>query len=452
MPPAPDFTAIADLSAPFALPAASDLHDSALIEAQRALGEIRRRVDAAASVIAAEIHHRSRRELGYDGLAQRLGVRTPELLVQRVTGLSSRDARSLVRVGVLVTPAEAEPSLPWLASVATAVANGDLSVEAAEAIRAGLGTPVADVTAEALTTAAQKLVDRAPSLTVERLAAQARDLRTELDLQRVTLRENELREKRYLHLAPQADGMTRLSGLLDPESAAIVTAAYDAATSPRRGGPRFVDPDDVDRADNIVSDARTTEQLALDCFVELVRLGTLADDGGILGTRRPAVTVHVTAQDLRNREGVGRFEGQSTAVSIQTVERHICEVGMVPVLFDGDQNVVNIGRDQRFFTRHQRIGLAARDGGCRFPQCERPPSWAEAHHIDQWSHGGKTDITRGILLCRHHHLLVHNNGWAVTQRGGDYWVVPPAAIDPEQRPIPAPSKSATQRRLVAARA
>ncbi len=61
--------------------------------------------------------------------------------------------------------------------------------------------------------------------------------------------------QRFLHLTPQADGMTRLSGLLDPESAAVVGAAFDAATSPRRGGPRFVDPEARRRrADELVAD------------------------------------------------------------------------------------------------------------------------------------------------------------------------------------------------------
>jgi hypothetical protein len=154
-----DFAALADLSAAFTPPSATALDDHALIEAQRTLAEIRRRVDAAASAVAAEIDHRSRRELGYDGLAQRLGFRTPELLVQRVTGSSSREARSFVRVGALMVDAASQdrPQVPWLAPVAAAVAAGRLSIEAAEAIRAGLGAPDDEVPAEALTAAAATL-------------------------------------------------------------------------------------------------------------------------------------------------------------------------------------------------------------------------------------------------------------------------------------------------------
>ncbi|MBU1587703.1 MAG: 13E12 repeat family protein, partial [Actinobacteria bacterium] len=80
--------------------------------------------------------------------------------------------------------------------------------------------------------AAAQLLREAPDLTLERLAARARELRSELDLDGVADREAQLRSRRYLHLTPQADGMTRLSGLLDPESAATVVATFDAATSP----------------------------------------------------------------------------------------------------------------------------------------------------------------------------------------------------------------------------
>ena len=120
----------------------------------------------------------------------------------------------------------------------------------------------------------------------------------------------------------------------------------------------------------------------------------------------------------------------------------MCADGFVPILFDKDgEQVMNVGRDERLFTHRQRVGLAARDGGCRFPDCDRPPSWTEAHHINEWDRDhGRTDIADGILLCRHHHMLVHNNGWQVTRTDSDYFVVPPRSLDREQQPIPAPAK------------
>jgi hypothetical protein len=441
---------LADLSIAFDPPAVGTLGDTELVAAQRTIGEIRRRADAAAAVVAGEIAHRSRRELGDSGLAQRLGARTPELLIARTAGTSAREAHSLVRVGAVMTtmPLDTPEATPWLASVAAALRAGDLSVAAADAIRVGLGTPDDCVSSESLEQAAAVLLRLVPAVTVEQLAVRARDERADLDAAHVRDREQALRDRRFLRIVPQSDGMTRVSGLLDPESAATVVAAYDAATSPRRGGPRFVDPQSVARSERILADERTLDQLAADAFVELIRLGTAAAPGELLGVRKPAVRLLVTERNLAARRGSGRIEGQTEAISIETIERHICESGIVPVLFDDDGQSVNVGREQRLFTRRQRVALSVRDGGCRFPECERPPSWCEAHHIDEWARDhGRTDLADGFLLCRHHHLLVHNNDWRVVRDRADYFLVPPPTDDPARQPIPAPTKSAVMRQL-----
>ncbi|MGN6325219.1 DUF222 domain-containing protein [Pseudolysinimonas sp.] len=400
------------------------LDDRQLLDRQRALALDRRRLDAELAAVAAEIAHRSRRELGHEGLAQRLGARTAERLVQQVARVSAHDAGVMVRVGGLSGP------------VAAAVSAGSLSLDAADVIRA-VQTPALE----------EQLIRDAGSLPPDRLAAHARRLRDDLDRAGVAEREAELRERRYLHLTPQADGMTRVSGLLDPESAAVVAAAVDAATSPRRG-VRFVDPADRARDEALAAaDERTLEQVAADALVELVRIGSAAGAEDVLGAHRPSVRVHVTLTDLESRHGSGEFEGQTAGVSIATVERHACATGVVPIAFDRDGQPLDVGRDQRLFTARQRIALAARDGGCRFPGCDRPPSWCEAHHVRHWYRDeGRTDVADGVLLCRHHHLLAHNNGWRVVRDGARYAVVPPRSVDPAQRPVDAPPKGALARR------
>ncbi|CAN5417889.1 hypothetical protein BH10ACT6_BH10ACT6_03610 [soil metagenome] len=420
------------------------LSDDALMDAHRGTAETRRRVDAMAALLASEIAHRSRRELGYEGLAQRSGARTPEGLVQQLTGATAREAQTMVRVGELMvgpTP---------LARVGVAVLEGAVSLGAAEAIRAGLGSLDPKVPIDLVTRVADELIAQAGSLTIERLAGRARDAGAALDEEHVADREQKLRELRFLRLMRQPDGMTRLSALLDPESAAVVVAAFDAATSPRRGGPRFVDPTEAARADALANDPRTTEQVGLDAFVELIRLGDAADPAAVLGTREPAVQLLVTERDLARGVGVAALEGQNSPISIETAQRHICQAGAIPVMFDTDGQIVNVGREQRLFTRRQRIGIAARDGGCRFMGCTRPPSWCEAHHIEQWHRDrGRTDIANGILLCRHHHLLVHNNGWKISRAGAEYSFVPPRSLDPSQRSIVAPASSPIASRLLA---
>jgi hypothetical protein len=81
-------------------------------------------------------------------------------------------------------------------------------------------------------------------------------------------------------------------------------------------------------------------------------------------------------------------------------------------------------------------------GGCMFPGCDRGTDYGEAHHIDEWvADHGKTNVADGILLCRHHHMLLHNNKWKITRQNSAYRLIPPPAIDPERKPIPLHSSS-----------
>jgi hypothetical protein len=56
--------------------------------------------------------------------------------------------------------------------------------------------------------------------------------------------------------------------------------------------------------------------------------------------------------------------------------------------------------------------LQSRDGGCRFPGCSHH-RFVDAHHIRHWADGGDTSIDNLVLLCRHHHRLVHEHGFGV---------------------------------------
>jgi Domain of unknown function (DUF222) len=429
--------------------------DDALLEFQRRITTSVRLLEVASATVAAEIAHRSRRELGYSGLAQRQGARTPEALVQSITGTNSSTARRLIQVGSLLTAAavadddvSSANAEPWLHAAVEAAATGRMSGEALEIIRRELGAPTEAVSAESLAQAVAELTAMADLVRVGRLAAHARELRDQLDAAGVGDREAERRDRRYLRLYPQTDGMTKLVGLLDPESAAIVGAAIDVATSPRRGGPRFVDPAAQERAERIVNDPRTTEQLALDAVVELVDVAVRSRSGHRLAARRAVVRVLVTQGDLAADTGVGYIEGQTAAISVASVRRLACDGGLQPILFDDDGQALNLGRTQRLHSARQRAVISARDGGCIEPGCDRPPSWTEVHHIVEFSRGGKTDVADGVSLCRHHHMLVHNNGWRITREAGRYWLVPPPGVDPAQHPRLSGSGSPALRRLL----
>ena len=468
-----------------------DVGDADLLRLAELYAAQQRVIRGQAAIVAGEVARRSRPELGLSGFAQSQGHRTPAELLRVATGSSLSDAKRSVSVGTMLLeaaeaeqaaessenvvaatgeildpdPAPAAPSAPWMADVARGVRAGAISVEQADAIRRGLGEPdrlTGDPATDAgsigvgeLTEAAGRLAAEARSLDVDRLLTHARQLRDELDIAGVALRERRRHDARSLRIYRQSDGMSRLVWLMDPETAAVVSEVYDRVTSPKLGGPRFVDEAAVERSSAVKQDSRTAEQYASDTFVDLLRAGHAAEPSFLLGEGAPAVRVLVTAADLVSGVGTAFLEGQTAPVSISTAERHVCAVGAQQVIFDGQGRPLDLGRTSRLYTKKQRIALAARDGGCMFPGCERPPSWTEAHHIRHVKRDhGETNIDDGILLCRHHHRLVHDQGWEFRHDMRDgrirYELIPPRSIDALQRPIDLPSKSAAYRRLLAA--
>jgi hypothetical protein len=432
------------------------LSDDHLGDVARALADLTRLAGSRASIAAGEIARRSAPELGHDGLAQRSGHRTAIELVRAMTGATAREAATAVEAGLLVqqtVPDAATGELfddrPWLLPVGHAIATGSLSPSAADAIRTGLGSPSNGVTTAELTIAAEQLCDEAQTLDADRLHRRARELRDLLDESGIADRERARRAQRGLRFWRRPDGMGRLTWDLDPESSAIVGEIFNRVTSPKRGGPRFVDPELQAEADAVRADERTPEQYASDAFVQLLRQGVDADPSRLLGGNPPAVRVLVAAESLNSHRGHGYLEGEHAPVSIETVERIACGAGTVPIVFDDRGEGMNVGREQRLFTSRHRTGMAARDGGCMWTNCDRPPSWTEAHHIDFWHRDhGETDVERGILLCKHHHLLAHDHGWEIRREHGTFWLIPPPTVDPAQQPRELRSKSRAFRELI----
>ena len=492
-----DAARVAAVAIPDDLVAIKGLDDSALLSTQRGLSELRRIIDSRSSAVAGEVAFRSRRDLGYTGLAQREGFGTAEKLIQNTTGSTAREATTLVAVGTMVHEAMIETAAdpltgglpegyvvrePWLAAVGAAVAAGDLTVEKARAIKSGLGAPSVNepsandpsvgaagvgVTAHDLAEIVSRLLAEAGPLNADRLYSLARQYRDELDAAGIAQRERAIYEQRSFRRTKRPNGMSRYTFDPDLDAAAYLDDVYDKLMSPRRGGPRFVDPADVAWAERIANDERTNDQYLHDAFTGLIRLGVdadLADRAAwgagsspeddkasrvrIVGSRIPAVRILVTENALTTRNGNGRIEGSDIPISIETVERAVCTAGTIPIRFSDEGNVLELGREARLFTGRQKIALAARDGGCIWPECDKSPGWTEAHHINQWARdGGRTDVCDGVLLCRHHHMLLHNNHWEIVRRGTDYWLVPPPEIDPARQPRQLHSKSAALRDL-----
>jgi hypothetical protein len=208
-------------------------------------------------------------------------------------------------------------------------------------------------------------------------------------------------ERRWLSAARTFDGCLALNGVLDPEGGEHLLTALAAFTPPPAE-----------------DDARTAAQRRADALVELCQHAK-PDNGRSL----PQLVVTVDLDELRDqvpaglRTVDGRWAGATFAsgkrVAAATLRRLACDASVIPAVLDGQGLPLDLGRSRRLASPVQRRALMLRDGQCRFPGCDRPAAWADIHHTTPWWAGGTTDLDRMVMLCRRHHVIVHEDRWTL---------------------------------------
>jgi hypothetical protein len=207
-------------------------------------------------------------------------------------------------------------------------------------------------------------------------------------------------EQRRLKWSTWMDGSLVISGQLDPiGGAALLTAIRPLA---RKSGAH---------------DDRCLEQRNADALVEL------ASGGG----SQAQIQVTSSVETLLALAGSPAAEMEfSLPVSSKTIERLACDSSIARVLLNSESLVIDVGRSKRVVSEAGRRALAARDGTCRWTECDRPASWSAAHHVVHWIHGGSSDLDNLILLCHRHHRMVHEGGWQIVRGdGGRILTIPP---------------------------
>ncbi len=296
--------------------------------------------------------------------------------------------------------------LPALPQTSEAFADGDISYQHAAMIARTaerLGDKM-EVHAETILVTAAKELDPA------RLRLVTLKLRHCLDADGVLLDANEAHELRFLHLSQTLDGVFYLNGRLDPEGGAVLQTALNALSGPPA-------PDDQ----------RTPRQRRADSLVELARQQL---DGGRLpevGGQRPHLALTVEMATLAKQPGAPAAELEwAQPVPSETARRLACDAAITPIFFDSESNQPRADRTRRLISGPKRKALVVRDRGCRFPGCDRPPDWTDAHHIRHWADGGDRRMDNLVLLCRRHHRMVHEEGWRLSwSEKRDLVAVPP---------------------------
>lgn len=227
----------------------------------------------------------------------------------------------------------------------------------------------------------------------------------------------------------RGDGTTRGTFVIPDQHADTLRAAVEGIAAPRRNAANAARHDlSVDSLKALPHAQKLG--LALLELIEHLPQDALPQAGGLAAT----VTVNVDLDALRTGRGTATTSS-GTEVSAATAQRLACNAHLVALYLDSDSRVVDLGMSKRLYDRYQRYALAARDQGCVWAGCDRPPAWCEAHHLTFWSEQGPTDLANAALFCHFHHHLLHEGEWTAHMApDGVVEVVPPKRVDPEQVP------------------
>ena len=127
--------------------------------------------------------------------------------------------------------------------------------------------------------------------------------------------------------------------------------------------------------------------------------------------------------------------GDTGTISAAEARVHACDAMIIPAVLGGKSEPLNLGRLRRLISAGLRRALFLRDRGCAFPGCHRPPRHCQGHHIRHWAEGGPTELNNLVLMCAHHHRLLHRSGWEVRiAADGLPELLPPVFIDRRRKP------------------
>lgn len=228
-----------------------------------------------------------------------------------------------------------------------------------------------------------------------------------------------------LGFTPQRNGTTKLAGRFGPDSSETLSSAVEhVADELLRQAER-----DREQSPELTLPSRS--ELRARALVELARRGLAVD----LASSKPPIP-EVTL--VLRPNPLGRLEGLTTlghTINLDLLSSWWADPIWQILRVDSDGVPLSLNRTQRYFTKQQRIALTERDGGCVFAGCTTPATWCDAHHIWAWDIGGPTDITNGVLLCRHHHMVTHRNGWELLADPGGWfhWTTPTGGVIYSQR-------------------
>lgn len=202
------------------------------------------------------------------------------------------------------------------------------------------------------------------------------------------------------------DGMTVLYGRFDPVTGARIETALS-----KKMNDLWQEEDPRDRA--------TAGQRMADALEVL-----LTRPGGEDGKAQDVRLLVIADYDTVNQQLVRARLANGTPIPVRTLRKLACDAQILPAIFKGSSQPLDLGRTRRKASTAQRAALIARDRACI--GCGAKAAWCQSHHIIHWQDKGPTDLENLCLLCSRCHHRVHDKDWEVHRNAeGEFVLRPP---------------------------
>lgn len=187
-----------------------------------------------------------------------------------------------------------------------------------------------------------------------------------------------------------------LRGDFDPTGAETIAEAFDAFTRPPSP-----------------EDGTTLAVRRAEAFVRIcaVALGRGVDAEGA----RPVIGYLTQQRDREDANQPLTLAAFAGVIGPNDRDRLLCDATISRIVTDPAGRPLDVGRATSVWPVAIRRAIIARDRHCRWPGCEMPAPWCDAHHFEHWEDGGETNVENGLLLCRRHHSFLHAHAnWTTT--------------------------------------
>lgn len=213
------------------------------------------------------------------------------------------------------------------------------------------------------------------------------------------------RRMRNVYIKPGDDGISTLIANLDSLTARAIYRAIEAAA---------VNPEVPGACDANAQERRAEALAAL-----VLGIGHAGAPGPEPISVAITLDITIPISECDARTFSSTYPELASGPLSQLVLDPAAKIFGRPAFVDEQGHPLDLGRKRYQIGGALRRLIIARDGTCRFPECNRAAHNCQIDHVIAWDDGGASEVSNLGALCVRHHQLKTHGGWEILESRRD---------------------------------